>query len=280
MISESWRSFGPKSEMHIGDLHWACFNKRIDFQDLNPRVWQTSQGSLVAFSMVSKGGWCDLVVHPDLDASDFVPEAVASAEQHLRHRTDRLRFGRRIFDKQVESVLLELGFARMDTGYPTLQLTLGGAEQEATRNDSMSIGIAADVTPKQRVEAWNEAFPADLRTEADISSLMTASDYREDLDFTCSTTNGAVAAFCTVWLDEPNKVGLFEPVGTRPAFQRRGLARSLIQAASSRLFEVGAASACVRVHSENQVAKEFYLAVGFQQVSFDFGFEKQCNECD
>ena len=74
LISESWKCHGPKSEMHIGDLYWACFSKRTAFQDLNPCVWQTSQGSLVAFSMVSKGGWCDLVVHPDLEAADFVPD--------------------------------------------------------------------------------------------------------------------------------------------------------------------------------------------------------------
>ena len=168
----------------------------------------------------------------------------------------------------------------MSTGYPTLTLTLtfDGTNQEELRDDGISIGKAAEFAPAERAAAWNEAFPADSRTESDIASLMTADRYREDLDFTCSTTDGTVAAFCTVWLDEQTQSGLFEPIGTRPAFQRRGLARSLVRTASSRLFRAGGRNACVRVHSENQAAKEFYLAVGFQQASFDFGFEKHYSE--
>lgn len=277
LISESWKSFGPKSEMHIGDLYWACFNKKIDFQDLNPLVWQTPQGSIVAFSMVSKGGWCDLVVHPDLAASNFIPQAVASAEEHIRNRSGCLRFGRRIFNKEVESALLAMGFTRMNSGYPTLHLTLDGTTQEETRDDGISIGAGAEFSPTQRAEAWNDAFPADSRTEADMTTLMAARGYREDLDFTCWTNDGTVAAFCTVWLDEQTKTALFEPVGTRPDFQRRGLARLLVRTAANRLHTIGGRSACVRVYSENRAAKEFYLAVGFQQASFDFGFEKQRN---
>ena len=278
LISEAWTCWGPKSEMHIGDLYWACFHKQIDFQDLNPRVWQTPQGSIVAFSMVSKGGWCDLVVHPAHKASAFVPEAVAAAEGYVRDHGSCLRFGRRVFDKEVESVLLEMGFARMNSGYSTLRLTLDGTSEVEIRNDGISIGTAATFPPTPRAAAWNEAFPAESRTDTDIESLTKAHGYREALDLICSTNTGTVAAFCTVWLDEQNKTGLFEPIGTRPSFQRRGLARSLVRIASSRLFTVGGRDACVRVHSENQTAKEFYFAVGFRQVSFDFGFEKRWND--
>ena len=36
LISESRKCYGPKSEMHVGDLYWACFNKKIDFRNRKP----------------------------------------------------------------------------------------------------------------------------------------------------------------------------------------------------------------------------------------------------
>lgn len=274
LISESWKCNGPKSEMHVGDLYWACFHKRVSFQELNPSVWETPEGSIVAYSMVSKGGWCDLVVHPEMEAADFVHGAVAAAEDHVRRLGRDLKFGRRISNEGVESALHSLGFTRMETGYPTLQLTLEGPTEEPIRNDEISTRLAGELTPSQRADAWNEAFPHDSRTEADIFSLMEAPGYREDLDLTCSTNTGTVAAFCTVWLDELTRAGLFEPVGTRPGFQRRGLARLLVQRATNRLYSAGARNAYVRVHSENQTARAFYQAAGFQQVVSNFGFQK------
>ena len=280
LISDAWTHEGPRSEMHIGDLYWACFSKRTAFDRCHPCVWETQGGSIVGFTMVSNAGWCDLVVHPDYDAVDFVPAALRRAEKHVRnqpHQCSDLRFGRRVTNSNVESVLTRLGFTRMKFGYPTLQRTLEEGQTAACNIGDLMISRGNDVTlsHSQRATAWNEAFPLEPRRESDIASLTEAPGFCDKLDFTCHTNDGIIAAFCTVWFDEITKSGLFEPVGTTPQFQRRGLASAIVQAASNQLYTIGGKTAFVRVHNENTTAAKFYTAVGFRPASSAFGFEKQ-----
>ena len=47
--------------------------------------------------------------------------------------------------------------------------------------------------------------------------------YDPELDLVIVASDGTLAAGCLCWLDARNQVGLFEPVGTRPAYRRRGL---------------------------------------------------------
>jgi pimeloyl-ACP methyl ester carboxylesterase len=69
--------------------------------------------------------------------------------------------------------------------------------------------------------------------------------YRSDLDVVAVHESGATVAFCTAWLDEPNAAGLFEPVGTDPAHQRRGVGRAVCVAALHALRAAGARTAQV-----------------------------------
>ena len=46
---------------------------------------------------------------------------------------------------------------------------------------------------------------------------------------------GKGAAVCSIWYDEANGVGLFEPVATHPDFQRRGLGKAVMAEGLRRL---------------------------------------------
>ncbi len=69
--------------------------------------------------------------------------------------------------------------------------------------------------------------------------------YRPDLDLVAIAPSGEVAAFTTIWYDEETRSGLFEPVGTVPEHQRRGLARALFYEGMSRLKTLGCSLAMV-----------------------------------
>jgi len=75
-----------------------------------------------------------------------------------------------------------------------------------------------------------------------------------------------VAAYCIVWTDELNRVGHFEPVGTHPNFQRRGLGKSLLFEGLRRLKSEGMNEACVCANHDNPAAIHLYESVGFQKV--------------
>jgi ribosomal protein S18 acetylase RimI-like enzyme len=77
--------------------------------------------------------------------------------------------------------------------------------------------------------------------------------------------NGQVAAYCIIWTDELTRVGQFEPVGTHPDFQRKGLGKSLLFEGLRRLKSEGMTEACVCSYHDNVAALRLYESVGFQK---------------
>jgi ribosomal protein S18 acetylase RimI-like enzyme len=77
---------------------------------------------------------------------------------------------------------------------------------------------------------------------------------------------GRAAAFCIVWTDELNKLGHFEPVGTHPDFQRKGLGQSLLFESLRRLQTEGMTEADVCTYYDNDPAIRLYESAGFRIV--------------
>lgn len=90
--------------------------------------------------------------------------------------------------------------------------------------------------------------------------------YRPDLDLCIRTNTGEVAAYCLCWLDQANGVGLFEPVRTENAYQRRGLGRVLLTEGIRRLMERGADLIKVSRDHSSEAARGLYKSVGFQDA--------------
>jgi ribosomal protein S18 acetylase RimI-like enzyme len=78
--------------------------------------------------------------------------------------------------------------------------------------------------------------------------------------------DGQIGAFCIAWPDSVNRVGLFEPVGTHPDFQRKGLGKAVMHEALRRLQACGMRQAIVSTSLDNLPAIKLYEAVGFQVI--------------
>jgi mycothiol synthase len=94
--------------------------------------------------------------------------------------------------------------------------------------------------------------------------------------------DGTPAAGCICWVDPVNRVGLFEPVGTRPQFRRRGLATALMLGGLQRLRERGMRAALVKgahpgreeKNTEFTSSRFIYEAVGFQLLCRTYVYHK------
>lgn len=119
-----------------------------------------------------------------------------------------------------------------------------------------------------RVAAHRAAFSPSRLTVEKYERLTTLPHYRYEDDLVVVAPDGSFAAFAMAWWDPDAAVGEFEPVGTDPAHQRRGLARSLLTFGLHRFLDMGAR--IVQVYSDTGDAgpEALYPAVGFHRRAF------------
>lgn len=92
--------------------------------------------------------------------------------------------------------------------------------------------------------------------------LTQAPSYVPELDLMVMSDQNEVASFCTVWVDPVNHYAEFEPVGTVPSFQKRGLGLALLAHAANRLRAMGCALVTVQSWSTSEGANKLYQAAG------------------
>ena len=117
-----------------------------------------------------------------------------------------------------------------------------------------------------RVAVHREAFAPSRMTVEKHRAVMAAPTYRPELDLVVTAPDGTFAAYALVWFDAENRIGVFEPVGTDPAYQRRGLGRAVLTEGLRRLRALGAQTAYVNTNGDNAAANLLYEAVGFRVV--------------
>jgi mycothiol synthase len=88
--------------------------------------------------------------------------------------------------------------------------------------------------------------------------------YRRDLDIVAVASDGEFAAFCTVWFDDITRTAVFEPVGTHPNHQKRGLGKAVMSEGLRRARKLGATLANVSSYSSG--AHALYESMGFTDV--------------
>ena len=87
--------------------------------------------------------------------------------------------------------------------------------------------------------------------------------YRRDLDIVAVAHDGELAAFCTVWFDDITRTAVFEPVGTHPDHQKRGLGKAVMNEGLRRAQKLGATLATVSSYSDG--AHALYESMGFTE---------------
>ena len=82
-------------------------------------------------------------------------------------------------------------------------------------------------------------------------------------------------AFAICWMDEVNRVGEFEPVGTHADFRRRGLERAVLLEGMRLMQMRGAATAFVMCDGDSELAARLYESVGFHTVKKDYDYVRE-----
>ena len=194
--------------------------------------------------------------------SDDDPDRITllESEGFVRAAWHRLLYSRSLCNPIVEP--------RLPPGY-TLRNTKGEAEvakHAALQHDAFS--------------------PYASTTAHRYLRVMRTPGYDPWLDLVVEATDGTLAAGCICWMDDINNVGLFEPLGTRPAFRRRGLAMALMLEGLRRLKARVAVTALAagnhpsdrgdHLPAEFTASRLIYESVGFDLVHRLSIYRKQC----
>lgn len=95
--------------------------------------------------------------------------------------------------------------------------------------------------------------------------VMAGPGYEPECEWIVVAPDGQFAAFTVTWVDDVNKIGLFEPVGTHKDFQRKGLGRALMTHVMQHMRHEGLDTAIVWHGDDNPASTGLYAALGFQR---------------
>jgi ribosomal protein S18 acetylase RimI-like enzyme len=124
----------------------------------------------------------------------------------------------------------------------------------------------------ERVAVHRDVWEPSRVTESSYRNVMAEWPYRRSLDCVVEAPDGRFAAYVLVWPDDENGVGLFEPVGTRAEFRRRGLGAAVCTFGLQRLHEEGMRRAVVGCDAGPACA--LYESIGFRRHATLVGYSR------
>jgi GNAT superfamily N-acetyltransferase len=217
-------------------------------------LWETGDGQLVAVLNRESAGQAYLQVHPHLRTAELEEEMVSTAEAHLSIAREDDR-AVAVWVDPTDALRLEIlrrrGYKkdrwtehqwRRDLDAPVAGVPV--AEGYTVR----ALGDASEL-PVRSWASWRAFHPGapddDYQGWEWYRNIQDAPLYRRDLDLVAATGAGQIVAFTTIWYDDATRSAYFEPVGTVPEHQRRGLARTVMTEGLRRLQRMGATRAFV-----------------------------------
>jgi GNAT superfamily N-acetyltransferase len=130
---------------------------------------------------------------------------------------------------------------------------------------------AEEAGPVAAVQAHVDAWAPSSYTAEGYEGVRRTAPYRGDLHVLVEAPDGTMAASTIMWLDEVNRTAEFEPVGTHPAYRRRGLGTAMLlhgmhlaRAAGATHMTVGCLGA-----PGHPNARALYYGVGFRMLTRD-----------
>ncbi|MBN2556680.1 MAG: GNAT family N-acetyltransferase [Anaerolineales bacterium] len=232
-------------------------------------LWEAPDGEIAAVLNREGRGEAFLQVHPRLRTPGLEEEMIAAAEAHLSipgKGGRRLSIWAHAHDELRREILKRRGYiAGTHPEYRRRSLSDPIPDTPAAEGYTIRSLGGVEELPARSMVSW-KAFHPDAPADPDqdwtwYRNIQRAPLYRRDLDIVAVGPDGDLASFCTVWFDDVTRTGAFEPVGTAPAHQRRGLGSAVMVEGMRRLKLVGADMATVG--SYNEAAHGLYASLGF-----------------
>lgn len=245
-------------------------------------IWETARGQIIAVVNPEDPGEAHFQVHPDWRTPELMMEMIVAAEQYLAvpasDGRSRLRIWANEHDRLLQGILMQQGYHKGEWPEYQRHRSLAMPIQAAPLAPGYTVRSLGDrdELPARSYLSWQAFHPdePDERYEGWTwyLNVQRAPLYRRDLDLVAVAPDGELASFCTIWFDDVTRTGTFEPVGTAPAHQRRGLGKAVMCEGLHRLQQLGATLATVGSYSAG--AGALYASAGFTAYELSERWEK------
>ena len=237
-------------------------------------LWETD-GQIVAMLNPNGNGEAFFQIHPTYRDDVSMSEMLQVAEQKLPKTNEverkELLAWVNADDDSTKQLFTERGYVRSkflaehmrrrcfskpipdsvpQSGYTIRAL---GDEAELPARSWLSWKVFHPDEPDEKYQGWEW-----------YRNVQRVPIYRHDLDIVAVAPDGELAAFCTVWFDDVTRTAVFEPVGTHPNHQKRGLGKAVMSEGLRRAQKLGATLATVSSYSTG--AHALYESMGFTDV--------------
>jgi mycothiol synthase len=268
------RAGGSTFYAHSGDLRWWLFYLEQD-QDPRERIylWESDAGDVTGWALFSpQNRSFDVFVHPA--EGGRLEERFLWAEDRMAGLV-RTQGGRKLrtmwiseHDARLIAHLASRGFVRSDYHVLHMVRPLDGNLPSGPLPEGYAVRHVAGVhEARARAGVAYVAFgsekPFDRYAERTLR-FMHSPVYAPELDLVTVAPDGRFASFCICWLDDLNRVGLLEPVGTHPEFRRKGLGRVVVSEGLRRMQARGMTTATICAEGDNPAARQLYESLGFR----------------
>ena len=277
VLTRAWLDGAPFVASHPGDLEWWYASSAPEPLAAHLRLWDVD-GSLAAWSWVhgEQAHWEIWTGDPTADGP--ILDAILSAA--ISESSAVLEVWAPDDDPATLRSLERMGFVAGDRRLSQFQRRVddGSRIGGASLPDGFRIRHVAGPTEiEARMEVHRAAFAPSRMTVEKYERLTAMPHYRFEDDLVVEAPDGSLAAFAMAWWDPVARVGEFEPVGTRPDLQRRGLGRALLEHGLRRFRDLGAGVVQIYSDMENAGSEGLYPAVGFRRRRVRRRFERRAD---
>lgn len=277
------RESGLCGYCHVGDLPFRIYEEPGGRRPAGElvHVWEDDRSVAGVAISLRFGSAFDVFTSPTLRGTDAELEMLWSAYQTtLRHMAQAEGgdawvvtdvFG---CDEARAALLTRLGFRRYRLFDHLTERSLLAAIPAPALPEGFTIRAATMDDAEGLAAVRNSAFDAGWSAAAFREEVMRKPGYHPERELLVVAPGGQAAAFAVTRLDELNKVGHFEPVGTHHGFRRRGLGRALLLHGLRELRRLGMETATVQHDAANLAARDLYRGLGFERRHETFGFRR------
>jgi len=258
---------GDSIYWHVGDLPHRIYDNLGGLVPLDAavRLWK-NEDEIIGFAVAQPDSdRFDAFLHPDYRGSELEREIVNWAYLTVGQSANPVSANLYAGDETRLQILLEMGFEKDATYLCITQRSLLDQIAMPELPDGYGIRPARidDAATLQQLHqaVWEWQPERSYRDE-----VMLKPGYDPERELLAVTQDGVLAAHTIYWCDSLNKLGYFEPVGTHPAYQRKGLARALMNHAMRLMREQGMERVRVCFNFQNAAATNLYTSLGFRQT--------------